>query len=114
MSSAPAPGTAVLGDPHLESAEYVDTEHVEVEFASIVCADEELLRAEFDAIVAAQGWEQFPPGGARPPAEDRPGAGHAGSGLHPAPLTVATTERFGGRAPKRERSPPRHRSWISR
>jgi hypothetical protein len=46
----------------------------EEEFLALLCADEQLVRAEFDAIIAA-GWPAPPPGpGSRMPARGGPPA----------------------------------------
>jgi hypothetical protein len=69
--------------------------HVQDEFLAMLCADEELLRAEFDAIVAA-GWAPGPP--------PRPGA-HRGDG-QPQPGSVrAGTEHTGVSLLRRPRRP---------
>jgi hypothetical protein len=53
-------------------------EAVEEEFLALICADEDLLRAQFDAIIAAS-WDQPAspqrPGHARPPAQHPQGPG---------------------------------------
>jgi len=76
------------------------------DFLAVLCADEELLRAEFDAIVDAN-WDAPPP---VPPA--RPG----GPDRRPAPVRPprriprpAPGRHPAGRGPARERSPPRTR-----
>ena len=80
-------------------------------FADLVCQDEEWLRAEFDAIVAAE-WGAPPP--APPPAppgpDDRPPAGPAwpaGDRPEPGsrPPAAAATVGLPGRY--RQRAPPR-------
>jgi hypothetical protein len=75
-------------------------------FLDIICQDEELLRAEFDALVAAS-WDEPPPP-PRPPAVPRPADNPA-----PQPATRTTTaqeipSRSHHPAPagRRQRSPP--------
>ena len=74
------------------------------DFLAVLCADEELLRAEFDAIVDAN-WGAPPP---VPPA--RPGGPDRRPAL-PRPPRLSRRPPVGrrpaGRAPARERSPPR-------
>ena len=81
---------------------------VDEELLELVCADEEFLRAEFDAIIA----EEWP---TNPPTADPPGAAPAPAprqGWRPAPLDF----RAGRGQPRhpgiggwsRQRSPPRH------
>jgi hypothetical protein len=74
------------------------------DFLAIVCADEGLLRAEFDAIIAA-AWPGPGAGGRRRPSARRPGPGG-----RPRRATAAA-EPPGVRlwvpaTPARERSPP--------
>jgi hypothetical protein len=72
------------------------------EFADLICADEELLRAEFDAIIAA-GWPPAVRGtGCR---RDRPPAGSRGGKV----LDIRSQDRDSAarRARSRQRSPPR-------
>jgi len=72
-------------------------------FVAVLCADADLLRAEFDAIVDAN-WDASPP---VPPARS------GGPGRRPAPARPprrsrrpAPAHRPGARGPVRERSPP--------
>ena len=74
-------------------------------FLDIICHDEELLRAEFDALVAAS-WDEPP--SPPPPAGPRPADNPA-----PRPTTRASTEQqvppqsyHPGPAGRRQRSPP--------
>jgi len=78
-------------------------------FLDIICHDEELLRAEFDALVAAS-WDEPPP--SPPPAGPRPAENPA-----PRPTTRTTIEEevpFESHHPapagRRQRSPPASRS----
>jgi hypothetical protein len=80
-------------------------------FADLVCRDEEWLRAEFDAIVAAE-WGTPPP--VPPPAppgpDDRPGAGPAwpiGDWPEPGPRPPADLAAISLAGRFRQRSPPR-------
>jgi len=80
------------------------TSDVDSEFLALVCADEELLDAEFEAIVAALGPPPVPPPAAGEPHGDR-AAGEApprGSGRRAAPTPEVRPQATG-----RERSPPR-------
>jgi len=79
-------------------------------FADLVCRDEEWLRAEFDAIVAAE-WGAPPP--APPPAppgpDDRPAAGPAWpTGDRPEPGSRRRTDAVAVGLPGRyrQRAPP--------
>jgi hypothetical protein len=85
---------------------------VEEEFLDLVCADEELLRAEFDAIIA-QEWAGRPPPAQHKAASPTPGP-H--SQRHPAPRGSGASRRprhpgVGGW--RRQRSPPRHTRAIA-
>ena len=95
----------IVVPPTLQPDGFKATRSTDEQFLDLLLADEDLLRAEFDAIVAAE-WPGPPPGrpgrGAR--AEGRPGetrrrcARAAGSPGWPCPL------RIGGWP--RQRSPP--------
>jgi len=81
---------------------------LEEEFLDLVCADEELLRAEFDAIIA-QEW-----GGRRPPPA-RPRAAGGTGGPHPrhtawrgSSPSQRRPRHPGAGGWRRQRSPPRH------
>jgi hypothetical protein len=80
------------------------------DFIALICADEELLRAEFEEIVAA-GLESGPPSRPRPEHDHRP---DRSSAREPAPTPEAASP---GTAPSedrhewpRQRSPPPHLS----
>jgi hypothetical protein len=81
------------------------------EFLELVCSDEELLRAEFEAIVAA-GWPRTP---ARPPLRrpaGRPPTPRGGPRRERPPDRLATRPRHpgvGGWARQRSPPPPRSR-----
>jgi hypothetical protein len=75
------------------------------EFLALVCADDELLRAEFEEIIAA-GWDN-------PPSRPRPERGddrRPGPGAPPVPAgdeeQPRTSRRTRGAAGGRQRSPP--------
>ncbi len=76
-------------------------------FLEIVCADQELVQGEFDAIIAAQQLEAPPPGpgcAADLTRTPQPSGRHrAASGATPRERPLSSTT--GGRS--RERSPPR-------
>jgi len=80
-------------------------------FADLVYADEQLLRSEFEAIVAAN----WPPPSRVPPQRREPNRGNADdragerAGAVPAPGSSRSTSasRRGAGAPLRQRSPPR-------
>lgn len=83
---------------------------VEQEFLDLVCSDEELVQAEFEAIIAAE-WPTPPsPPGARPPLRrpaGRPPTSPAGHPREGTPERLASRPRhpgIGGWA--RQRSPP--------
>ena len=73
------------------------------QFVAIVCADKDLLQAEFDAIVASAWWRpplvRRPLGAAPPPG----GGGRHATGDH-RPVVRADQPAIGSRA--RQRSPP--------
>ena len=75
----------------------------DADFLAVLCADEELLRAEFDAIVEAN-WDVPPP---VPPARPE-GPGPRPVAPRPPRRTrrPAPGRRPAGRGPVRERSPP--------
>ncbi len=78
---------------------------VDVEFWAIVCADEDLLRAEFDGIVSATApapaQRTFGPGWATRWHSDRPAVGAGRQSGLPRPRRLAV-----GPLPARQRSPP--------
>jgi hypothetical protein len=98
--SSPAPQPS----PEVEA---VAVDEVEEEFLALVCADEELLRAEFDAIIA-EGWGRpappSPPRRTRPPAQPPRRRGPTGSagGLR------GPQRDPGGEGRSRQRAPPQH------
>lgn len=98
IASSPAPQPAVVA--------VVDEVVDEEEFLSLICADDELLRAEFDAIITAS-WGQPArprrPRRARPPARypQRRGRITASAGGPPGPQHEPGAE---GRS--RQRAPP--------
>jgi hypothetical protein len=87
-------------------AQQSSTPGCEAEFLDLICADEELLRAEFDAIIAA-GWPTEPPTvrgvGRR---REHPPAGGQGAHPRPGPLLSRQPDAPEVRARSRQRSPP--------
>lgn len=83
-----------------------DVAPAELGFADIVLADEDLLRSEFEAIVAA-GWPALPdepvPGGAD---AEKSSAGKRGTVPRPRRSTSTSTGRRAGQPRLRQRSPP--------
>lgn len=79
---------------------------VEERFCDLLCSDAELLRAEFDAIIAAEWPDPPPPETRRQPARRGPGPEHPGN-RSANPLTRPDQYRPLGRdAWRRQRSPP--------
>jgi hypothetical protein len=74
---APEFASSLVPQPGELATRAVD-EAVEEQFLALICADEDLLRAEFDAIIAAS-WDQPAspqrPGHNRPPAQHPQGRG---------------------------------------
>ena len=85
------------------------TERVDDEFLAVVCDDEEWLRAEFDAIIAA-GWpESVPPSRGLGGGEHRFEAGPRAGGCPCVVCEVCVVERtlvVLGDDPTRDRAPP--------
>lgn len=81
----------------------LDAVDVDARFVEIVCADDELLAAEFEAIIAA-GWPQPP----TPPAPlgDEPTKRPTGDTRDDAAQSATRSWRMPSRARGRERSPP--------
>jgi len=78
------------------------------QFLDLICSDDELIQAEFDAIIADQ-WPSPPP---HRPRRDNPGGRHSSRwGQHPAPSgpdgPPLTPRHPGVAAWSRQRSPPR-------
>lgn len=90
------------------SATQLEPSLANVGFGDLICADEELLRAEFDAIVAAE-WPVQPPRTGQPPgrAPDGP-SGPRGVGATPvaAARRLPRNRRPGTPNGRRPRSPP--------
>jgi hypothetical protein len=103
----------IIVPPTLQPEGFEATRSTDEQFLDLLLGDEDLLRAEFDAIIVAE-WPGQPPGrtgrGAR--AERRPGGTRrrrpraAGSPEWPRPL------RLGGWP--RQRSPPTRDRWTDR
>jgi len=81
------------------------TRTVDEQFLDLICSDEDLLRAEFDAIIAAE-WPSPPTTPRRGAAGERPTSGaHRGAGaLGARPVTRPRHPGIGEWA--RQRSPP--------
>ena len=81
------------------------TARLEEQFVDLLCADDELLRAEFDAIVAAEwpGATPAEPGGE--PADDDC-AGEPTRWDSYADQALLPNQHAGARRPRRQRSPP--------
>lgn len=102
--SPSTPEPAVTPMPTISTRHHESTLTTEEEFLAIVCSDEDLMRAEFDAIIAAE-WPSPPPD--RPENDDL---------VEPAPRTVRRPpipnqarrpdQPRGIRGRSRERSPP--------
>jgi len=102
VETVPAATADVAG---VAAEQVADEQFIDV-FADLLRADEELLRAEFDAIVAAQ-WPTSPPG--RGTAGPRPGGRPPGRLGFPEDWRSARPARRGAAAVgsvTRERSPP--------
>jgi len=80
----------------VDVVEAAAVEEVEEGFLALVCTDEELLRAEFDAIIAA-AWDQ-----PTPPTRPRPTRRPPGP---PAPRRERRTDGSAGRLPGRQHYP---------
>lgn len=78
------------------------TAWAEAALADLVCADEDLLRAEFDALIAAN-WADSAPGTHPGRFSPRPSAAHRPQ--RDAPVTVRSGQRSGPPYPW-ERGPP--------
>jgi len=99
MASSPSPRHG----PVVEAA----LDDVEAEFLALICADEELLRTEFDAIIA-EGWGQpappTPPRRSRCPAQPaQPGRGRAHG---PADRLTGSQHRPAAEGRHSQRAPP--------
>lgn len=94
--------------PTVPAVRFGAAHDVEEEFLELVCADEELLRAEFDAIIAREWPSRRPPPGL---AAASPGTGAArqrqlmAHGLRASP---GEPRHPCARRWRRQRSPPRH------
>ncbi|WP_158885844.1 hypothetical protein [Amycolatopsis anabasis] len=76
-------------------------------FAELVCQDPAWLRAEFDAIVAAN-FPASPPGDGHPPrVAPRPHGSPAPAGIHPGVRPIGESALPARRQSVRQRSPPR-------
>jgi hypothetical protein len=89
----------------------LSTRETDATFTDLICADQQWLREEFDALIAASFDEPpVPPPPTPPPPTPRrvpPRPGHPGPpSWRPAPGPVATTFPVAGPAHGRQRSPP--------
>jgi len=107
MSSASPASPAVAGDAgdgNINQIDGIDT--VDEAFYALVYSDPQWLRAEFDAIIAADSWGRTPP----PTPCPHRGAEHPGRGDGPEPSTVTTPRDLCGHTNRgrgaRTRSPP--------
>ena len=99
IASRPAlhtrPVAAAANVPDVVDVEAAGVEEVEERFLALVCADEELLRAEFDAIIASAWGQPTPPPRRRP--TRRPGP--------PAPRRERRADGSAGGLPGRQHYP---------
>ena len=79
---------------------------VDQDFLDLVCADQELLRAEFDAIIA-QEWSSSPPSPDPPAASPGTGPGPPGHRLPRGDKASLRRPDSGADEWSRQRSPPR-------
>jgi hypothetical protein len=90
-----------------DSVEAAAVDVVDEEFLALICADEELLRAEFDAIITAS-WGQPRPPAPRPRASGPALPSGPRSRCHPVDGGMRVREREpGGEGHFRQRAPPR-------
>src|SRR5438309_1929527 len=82
-----------------------DAAVVEQRFLDVICDDPDLLRAEFDAIVAGEWPEPPVPTPRREPAYGRPRRGGRGMRWRAARIGAEMRD-FGGQTWRRQRSPP--------
>lgn len=87
-----------------QSSPFIWATRPEAEFAEIVFADEQWLRAEFDDIIAAEWPDPTPPpqAGSRP----HPHSRRMRPRIAPTRSIRGRTRRLGTEAQSRERSPP--------
>ena len=104
-ASPAAAGLVATGNiDQIDQIDQIDT--VDEAFYALVYSDPQWLRAEFDAIIAADSWGSTPP----PTPCPHRGAEHPGRGDEPEPSTVTTPPGRGGHTNRgrgaRTRSPP--------
>jgi hypothetical protein len=106
MATFTAPSAVVVVHDAAADADVRQVEDLDAEFFALVCSDEELLRAEFEAIVAA-AWSSPPPPDPTPGRRAEPPPGRAVPSPPPASGPVRPNlvpgVRDGG---DRTRSPP--------
>jgi hypothetical protein len=108
MLAVSVPQTDVPADP-LDAVLGVDEQ-----FLELVCADDELLRAEFDAIIAEE-WGGSPAVPDPPPASSGADPGPRGQGPpRGCPATTRRPHRPGADGWSRQRSPPRRLGLTTR
>ena len=117
MSSAAPASPAAAGDAGAGKIDQIDQidqiddiDTVDEEFYALVYSDPQWLRAEFDAIIAADSWGSTPPSIPSP----HGGAERPERGDGPEPSTVTTPRGLCGHTNRgrgaRTRSPPANRS----
>jgi len=78
-------------------------------FTDLISGDEDLVRAEFDALIAASWQQPPPPPPPAPPGFDPPGSDPPATGRHPRPANAPAPDTEGG-GPSRDtgcqRAPP--------
>jgi hypothetical protein len=86
----------------------VSTREADVAFADVICADQQWVDAEFDALISASFSEPpAPPPPAPPRVPPRPGIPPPSS-RRPPPAQAAMTSPATGPGRGRQRSPPAH------
>ena len=92
--------------PTAAAATDTTAQTVDAQFLDLICADAELLAAEFDAIIAAEWPEPPPDRPARGAAGGHPGSGAARRAADPVRGPVSRPRRPGTGGSARQRSPP--------
>ena len=110
MSSAAPASPAAAEHVATGNIDQIDDDTVDEEFYALVYSDPQWLRAEFDAIIAADSWGSTPPSIPSP----HGGAERPERGDGPEPTTVTTPRGLCGHTNRgrgaRTRSPPANRS----
>ncbi|HEU5267664.1 MAG TPA: hypothetical protein VFU35_13235 [Jatrophihabitans sp.] len=76
------------------------------QFLALICSDEQLLRAEFDAIIAAEWPSRPPPAPGRGAAAERPARAIRGRAVQRVPGLASRPRHPGIGGWARQRSPP--------